>query len=167
MLLRKAVMSDLPELVDVQQAGAQVGLAHIFPQDAYPFPRSTVLARWADEVASPDVEVYVVVRHDRRIEGFAAIRDNELLHFGTALHTWGTGLATAVHDELVERLAAGGKSKAWLRVLEQNHRARRFYEKMGWTSTERLTRSAFAPFPILVDYEINLEKGAERAVTSG
>ena len=156
MLLRSAVMSDLPELVDVQKACAQVGLAHIFPQDTHPFPRSAVLARWADEVACPDVEVYVVVRHERRIEGFAAIRDDELLHFGTALGTWGTGLAAAVHDELVERLAAAGKPGAWLRVFEQNRRARRFYEKMGWTPTERLTRSAFAPFPVLVDYEIAL-----------
>jgi RimJ/RimL family protein N-acetyltransferase len=154
MLLRGAATSDLPELVDVQQEGAQVALAHVFPQDAYPFPRSTVLARWADEIASPDVEVYVVVRQEPRIEGFAALRDNELLHFGTALETWGTGLAAAVHDELVERLALGGRLGAWLRVFEQNHRARRFYEKMGWTSTKRLTRSAFAPFPILMDYEI-------------
>lgn len=149
-------MSDLPALVDVQQAGAEAGLAHIFPQDTYPFPRAAVLARWADEVASPDVEVYVVVRHEPRIEGFAAVRDNELLHFGTARETWGTGLAAAVHDELVERLAAAGNPTARLRVFDENHRARRFYEKMGWTPTKRRTRSTFAPFPVLVEYEIAL-----------
>jgi hypothetical protein len=37
--------------------------------------------------------------HEGRIVGFAATRDNELFHFGTAVETWGTGLA-------VERLAA-------------------------------------------------------------
>ncbi len=81
---------------------------------------------------------------------------NELLHFGTAVSTWGTGLAAAVHSELIERLARSGRPTAWLRVFEQNHRARRFYEKMGWAPTQRLTRSTFAPYPVLIDYETML-----------
>jgi RimJ/RimL family protein N-acetyltransferase len=156
MLLRDATTADLPKLVDVQEAGARAGLAHIFPQDTYPFPRAAVQARWTCEIADPDVEVYVVVRQEATIEGFAAVRANELLHFGTAVDSWGTGLATAVHNELIERLAHAGRPTARLRVFEQNHRARRFYEKMGWTSTQRLTRSTFAPYPVLIDYEISL-----------
>jgi RimJ/RimL family protein N-acetyltransferase len=156
MLLRDATTTDLPELVDVQEAGALAGLAHIFPQDVYPFPRSAVQARWAAEIASPAVEVYVVVGHEGRIDGFAAVRGNELLHFGTAVESWGTGLAAAVHGELIERLTRADRPTAWLRVFEQNHRARRFYEKMGWTSTQRRTRSAFAPYPVLLEYEIKL-----------
>jgi hypothetical protein len=62
MLLRDATMADLPELVDVQQTGAQIALAHIFPQDVYPFPCSAVEARWASEIAGADVDVFVVQR---------------------------------------------------------------------------------------------------------
>jgi RimJ/RimL family protein N-acetyltransferase len=156
MLLRDATTADLAELVHVQETGALAGLTHIFPQDTYPFPGSAVRARWASEIDSPDVEVYVVVRQEDRIEGFAAVHGNELLHFGTAVESWGTGLAAAVHPELIERLARAGRPTATLRVFEQNHRARRFYEKMGWTSTQRLTRSTFAPYPVLRDYEIGL-----------
>lgn len=155
MLLRAARTADLPELVDVQEAGARAGLAHIFPQDTYPFPRAAVQARWARELADPDIEVYVVVRQET-VEGFAAVRANELLHFGIAVDSWGTGLATAVHDGLIERLAHAGRPTARLRVFEQNHRARRFYEKLGWTATRRRTRSTFAPYPVLMDYEIRL-----------
>ncbi|GID94194.1 GNAT family N-acetyltransferase [Amorphoplanes digitatis] len=156
MLLRGATEADLPGLLDVQEAGARLGLAHIFPQDVYPFPRSEVRARWVREMASPDVDVYVVVRQEGRVEGFAAVRGNQLLHFGTAVETWGTGLAAAVHGELIDRLARAGDPAAWLRVFDQNHRARRFYERMGWTSARRLTRSSFPPHPVLMDYEINL-----------
>jgi hypothetical protein len=38
-LVRKAMLSDLPELIDVQQSGGVPALAHIFPQDTYPLPR--------------------------------------------------------------------------------------------------------------------------------
>ncbi|MDG4822885.1 GNAT family N-acetyltransferase [Asanoa sp. WMMD1127] len=154
MLLREATLADVAGLVDVQQAGAQLALAHIFPQSQHPFPRAAISARWAAEVASPDVDVLVVGRDP--IEAFAAMRSDELLHFGTAVSTWGTGLAGEVHAELIERFVAAGHPSAWLRVFEQNHRARRFYEKMGWSATERRSRSPFAPHPVLVEYRIGL-----------
>jgi RimJ/RimL family protein N-acetyltransferase len=158
MLLRAATISDLPALLDVQQVGAIAGLAHIFPQEEYPFPRSEVEATWAVEIASPGIDTYVVEPPGGRIEGFAAVRGDELLHFGTAVETWGTGLAAAVHAELVDRLVAAGRPVAWLRVFEENHRARRFYEKMGWAPTPQITRSVFAPYPVLVHYELPLRR---------
>jgi RimJ/RimL family protein N-acetyltransferase len=156
MLLRDATPADLPAIVDVQEEGARVALAHIFPQDVHPFPRAAIRERWARHVASPEVGVHVVVRDGRTIDGFAAVRGNELLHFGTAIGTWGTGLAVAVHEELLECLRRAGEPVARLRVFEENHRARRFYEKTGWTPTQRRSRSSFPPHPVLVDYEIAL-----------
>jgi RimJ/RimL family protein N-acetyltransferase len=155
-LLRDANLPDLPALLDVQQSGALHALTHIFPQDAYPFPRAEIQARWAAEIADPDTTVYVVEHDAGRIVGFAAIRDNELLHFGTAVETWGTGLATEVHGRLIERLAATGAAHARLRVFADNHRARRFYEKLGWRRTDRLSRTSFPPHPVLVEYEYDL-----------
>jgi putative acetyltransferase len=155
-LLRDAVLSDLPALMDVQHSGAVQALAHIFPQDAYPFPRAAIQSRWASEIANPDVDVYVIEHDEGQIAGFAAIRDNELLHFGTAVETWGTGLAAAAHSKLIERLADAGVTSARLRVLEENHRARRFYEKLGWHPTDRLSRTSFLPHPVLMEYEFDL-----------
>ncbi|GAB4051277.1 GNAT family N-acetyltransferase [Catellatospora paridis] len=152
MLLRLAAREDLGDLLDVQQEGAQRALARIFPQDAYPFPRDEIFARWAAEIADPGIEAYVI-EHAGRVSGFAATRGDELLHFGTAVDTWGTGLAVAAHDEILQRLAASGVSLARLRVFEENHRAIRFYEKLGWQRTVARTRTSFPPHPVLLGYQ--------------
>lgn len=155
-LLRRATLPDLPGLLDVQETGAIRALASVFPQDDYPFPRADLERRWASEIENPDVDVQVVVRDEGSVDGFVAIRGDELLHFGTAVETWGSGLAATVHAEIIELLAAGGTTLAWLRVFEQNPRARRFYEKMGWRPTQRRSLSSFAPYPVLVAYECDL-----------
>lgn len=155
MLLRLAAPSDLDAVVDVQHAGALLALEHIFPQASYPFPREEIYSRWVTELGDPDVDVYVI-EHQRRISGFAATRGNDLLHFGTAVQTWGTGLAVAAHGEIMQRLAAAGVVRARLRVFEENHRAIRFYEKLGWHRTAARTRTLFAPHPVLVEYERDL-----------
>lgn len=155
MHFRPATEPDLVELVGMQEAAAVVALAHVFPQDTHPFPREAVLERWRAELQDPDVAVYVSTDHADRITGFAARRHDELLHFGTAITTWGTGLASALHDALVATYPPG-LSRIWLRVFEQNRRGRRFWEKHGWTSTGRTSRSPFAPHPVLVEYELRL-----------
>jgi RimJ/RimL family protein N-acetyltransferase len=156
MLVREAVTADLPALMDVQQAGALRALSHIFPQDTHPFPRARLHSRWAAEITDPNTQVYVVEHDAGQIVGFVAIRSNELLHFGMAVETWGSGLAATVHNQLTERLAAAGAPCARLRVFQDNHRARRFYEKMGWRRTDRLSRTSFPPHPVLVEYELDL-----------
>ena len=153
MVLRQAELSDVVALVDVQEAGAVLALAHVFPQDEYPFPRMDIRARWTAEIGDPGVDAYVIVDASDRVVGFAALRGDELLHFGTAVPTWGTGLAAVAHDELMARLAARGVTRARLRVFEENHRACRFYEKLGWRRTGKRTRTSFAPHPVLVEYQ--------------
>lgn len=155
MLLRNAAPSDLPALLEVQQSGAVMALAHIFPQDEHPFPHDKLHSRWVEEITDPQVNVFVIEDEDRLV-GFAATRGDELLHFGTAVETWGTGLAAAAHNEIVKRLATAGVTRARLRVFEDNHRARRFYEKLGWRRTERRTQTSFPPHPVLVEYEYDL-----------
>jgi len=164
-LFRDASFSDPSAIVEVQQSGALAALTHIFPQDVYPFPRAEIQSRWAAEITDPGVVVYVIEQDDGPIVGFAAIRGNELLHFGTAVETWGTGLAATAHNHVVERLAATGATYAYLRVFGENHRARGFYEKLGWRCTDRLSRTPFPPHPELVEYELDLPI-AEHALPS-
>lgn len=154
--LREATLVDVEPLVEVQRAGAIEGLAHIFPQQTYPFPTDRVRARWATEIADPVVRAYVAEDDGGRVVGFAATKDSELLHFGTAKETWGTGVAAAAHDHVIDRLRADGVRHAWLRVFEENHRARRFYDKLGWSLTTRRSRTSFAPHPVLVHYTRDL-----------
>lgn len=155
-VLRPAGEGDLDALLLVQQEGAVLALSHIFPQDEHPFPRRAVRERWEGELADPDTNVYVVTDADGNVRGFAATRRDELLHFGTAVSTWGSGLARTAHDELLERLAGAGVGVARLRVFEENRRARRFYEKLGWSETGRRSNGSFPPHPVLLEYERSL-----------
>lgn len=156
-IFRAATLDDLEALVDVQQEGGIEGLSHIFAQERYPFPRAEVTRRWAAEIADPATSVYVCTDDTGRITGFAATRGTELLHFGTSVDTWGSGLATELHNRGLHSLpSATGAEQIWLRVFKENHRARRFYEKLGWSQTGHRTRTAFPPNPVLVEYARNV-----------
>lgn len=151
MRFRRASVDDLPELVRIQERAAIAGLSNIFPQERYPFPREAVLVRWADEVSDTETEVFVSTDDRGAITGFAALRRDELLHFGTAVETWGTGLATELHDALLP-IFGPAVDCARLRVYSENRRARRFYEKLGWTATGSASRSEFPPHGLLLEY---------------
>jgi RimJ/RimL family protein N-acetyltransferase len=154
MWFRPATRADLPELVTVQEAGSVAAIAHIFPQATHPFPREAILQRWATELDDPSINVYVATDEAGQITGFAARRDDELLHFGTAVSTWGTGLARELHDALIATYP-DELERIWLRVFAENHRARRFWAKLGWQPTGQESRSSFAPNPVLLEYEFH------------
>ena len=145
---------DLPSVLAVQQPGAVVGLADVFPQDRYPFPQDEVLGRWRVELADPAIALYVATDSAGEVVAFAARRGDEVLHLGTALETWGSGLASWLLGELLATFAAGPDPlRLW--VFTDNHRGRRFYEKEGWVPTGRVTRSTFPPCPQLLEYELH------------
>lgn len=151
-LLRNMTIADVPAVLGVQEPGAARGLADVFPQDSYPFPRDAIARRWQTELADPEIDSVVIQRHDV-VVGFAAIRGDELLHFGVAVELWGSGLAQLAHDAVLDRMHARGVVRAWLRVFTENGRGRRFYEKLGWTQTGERTYSTLAPYPELLHYE--------------
>ncbi len=155
-VLRPMGHGDLDSLLEVQREGAVAGLGHIFPQDEFPFPVGEVRARWSVELDDLETRCWVIVQ-DRRLAGFAAARQNEFLHFGTAVSTWGSGLAARAHDEVLGHIGRQGYPLAVLRVFAENRRAIRFYERRGWSATARTTRTTFPPHPVLRHYEIALD----------
>lgn len=146
---------DVDAVLDVQEPGAIAALADIFPQDQYPFPRTELRQRWLEEIVDPNVQCFVV-RQDENVVGFAALCGAELRHFGTAIATWGSGLASTAHDELLAIISQQGKTAAWLKVFEANIRARRFYVKHGWTTDGDREYSTFPPYPVLLRYARSL-----------
>lgn len=155
MLLRPLTPDQLDALVDVQREGAVAGLADVFPQDRYPFQVDVIRERWAAELADPAIDCFAVVQ-DGQVAGFAATRGDELLHFGTALATWGTGLAGRVHDEVLAHLRTHGHDRAWLWCFDDNARGMRFYARRGWVATEITQRSDFPPHALLRRLERDL-----------
>jgi RimJ/RimL family protein N-acetyltransferase len=160
--LRRMEPADLPQLLDVQRRGAVLGLADVFEQTAHPFPAGEIRDRWAAELDDRSIAAYVAGGPDGRLLGFAARRADELLHFGTAPETWGSGLATWLHDALVGTYPPGVRRlRLW--VFEGNGRARRLYEKLGWTATGARSRTSYPPHPRLLEYELRT-RALEEAV---
>ena len=151
-VLRPMAAADVDDVVSLQGVGAIVGLGHIFLQDKHPFPAPEIRRRWLEDIEIPGLDCYVIL-HRGRAAGFAALRADEFLHFGTAMDTWGSGLAGLAHDELLEVFRAAGHSRVRLRVFEENARARRFYERRAWQATGGASRTSFPPHPVLLRYE--------------
>ena len=147
------VEGDLPRLLDLQRDGSVIALASVFPQDRHPFPSHAIEARWRAEIADASIETVVAVDDAGELVGFAATTGSELLHFGTAVATWGTGTASELHDTVVEGLRARGRQPV-LFVFEGIGRARRFYEKHGWRPTGGRRTSDFEPHPVLLEYTL-------------
>lgn len=154
-LLRAMTAADVAGVVAIQEPGAVRGLADVFPQEEFPFPREAVTDRWLREIQTPGIDCYVATLAES-MAGFAAVRDDEFLHFGTAVKHWGTGLAQSAHDEVLARMHGRGVRRAWLTVFTGNRRGRRFYERLGWQATGERTHSAFPPHPELLRYEFPL-----------
>ena len=112
---------DVAAVLEAQEPAAVAGLAEVFPQDRYPFPRDAVAARWRAELQDPDIDCFVIQRLGS-VAGFAALRGTEVLHFGVALEEWGSGLAVEAHDDLVARIGTTS-TYPWLRVYVGNARA--------------------------------------------
>lgn len=147
--------ADVEAVLDVQLPGAVIALAAAFPQDRYPFPRDAIAARWHEEIDDGAVDVFVWRTRDNRVVGFAATKSEELLHFGTHVESWGSGLADRLHDAAVDHMRSVADAGVLrLRVFEVNERAKRFYRRHSWRPTGTVSHSPFEPYPALLHYEL-------------
>ncbi len=138
-----------PELLtEIQEDASLAGLGHIFPAERYPFPREAVLERWRTAtdtiLADPDGL------------GFAAVAPPWLDALYVCPAAWGTGVADGLHERALEALRAAGVETAQLWVLEENRRARRFYERHGWYADGSTRVVPFPPHPLDLGYSLAL-----------
>jgi RimJ/RimL family protein N-acetyltransferase len=54
--------------------------------------------------------------------------------------------------EATRAIARRGSHEAFLWVLEENHRARRLYERLGWVPTDDRREAPWPPHPVEVSY---------------
>jgi GNAT superfamily N-acetyltransferase len=93
---------------------------------------------------SPDAQV-IVAESAGRVIGMAVWRreatEGELRDLYVIPEAWGTGVAKELMDAALEGLRLAGAEEAFLWVVEANPRARRFYEREGWSydGTQRAT----------------------------
>lgn len=146
--IRAATRADADGITDVQVASWRAGYAHVFPDSvlhADDFD-STRRAFWTGWRFAPGHRVAVAVRTDERVVGFCSYGPErerargftgrgEVWAFYLHPDVWGSGLADELITYTEERLRAEGFDIAVLWVLDDNPRARRFYERHGWEAT--------------------------------
>ena len=153
--LRAARSDEAELLLGLQKAAAVAAFAHIFPPEKYPFPDDAVLERWQTALADSEVEV-VVAELDRCAVGLAAVRPEWLDGLYVTPDAWGTGVGARLHDHAVMRVRERGCTRCHLWVLEDNGRARRFYEHRGWQLNGKTRIVPFPPEPVDVGYTLEL-----------
>jgi GNAT superfamily N-acetyltransferase len=148
--VRRATAADAATLAAIQEEASRAGVAHVYPPELYPFPTEAVQERWR---AYTERGGWAVLHGD---DGFVAVDPPWLEAMYVRPAAWGTGVADALHDVAVVQLRAQGVERARLWTLEENHRARRFYERHGWRldGTSRVVE--FPPHPLDLGYSLHL-----------
>jgi GNAT superfamily N-acetyltransferase len=129
MELRSANADDATAIADIWHRGWADGHKGNVPEGLYEHRQEGhFLALTSSRIASSSVAVV-----DHRVVGFVTVRVDEIEEMYVDASERGTGVAAALLA-LGESIIAQGYDLAWLAVVEGNARARRFYERCGWTN---------------------------------
>ncbi|GIF26628.1 GNAT superfamily N-acetyltransferase [Actinoplanes tereljensis] len=127
--LRRAATGDVAAIGTVWESGWRDGhLGHV--------PDELVALRTADtfrDRAGERVADTTVAEVDGQVAGFVMVAGDEVEQVYVAAGHRGSGLAGTLLAEAERLVAQAGHSVAWLAVVPGNARARRFYERNGWT----------------------------------
>ena len=150
-MFREATHRDLKELLELDRAANLAALGHVFPQERYPFPEAEILSQWQDMVADPTLTVLVAEGAESLTS--VVVYDAERVQ-KLAVHPghWGQGLATRALQAALDAMRQRGTTTAWLWCLEENARARRLYEHLGWRTTGERETSKWPPYPVMLRY---------------
>jgi GNAT superfamily N-acetyltransferase len=104
-----------------------------------------------DQRAAQGIGDTMVATVDGTVAGFVMVVGDEVEQVYVAAEHRGTGVAAALLAEAERLVASNGHGLAWLAVVPGNARARRFYERSGWTDDgpfEYTAMSETGPIPI-------------------
>ena len=93
--------------------------------------------RWRTTLSEPTPDRVVVVVEDPvdgHVCGFAALGAAEVMAINLEPEAWGRGLGSALLAGALDALREHEVPEVHLWVLEANARARRFYERAGWSA---------------------------------
>ena len=131
--LRAAVADDAPAIAGIWHAGWPDGHLGNVPDALLAFrDEASFHRRAAERIADTTVAVVRDV-----VVGFTMVVADELEQIYVAASHRGAGVADALITDAERRIRAAGHGHAWLAVVPGNVRARRFYERRGWTDEGR------------------------------
>lgn len=129
--LRPAQRADTAAIARLWHQGWHDGHAAYAPPELTAFrtlPRFTQRTRDA-------LHLMRVAAQGPKVLGMTLLRKSEVEQVYIAPEARGAGLAATLLDDAEACLARAGHRRAWLACATGNARARRFYEKRGWTVT--------------------------------
>ena len=140
LLIRPATADDAEELVRANEAAWNAGMAQVVDKKlAELAPFEGRVARYREGIAAVPAGMRLwVAEREGRIVGHATVVVDKTRGELSALYVvpeeWGSGVAAALHDEALVSMHELGAAEATLWVVEGNIRARRFYEREGWSA---------------------------------
>jgi GNAT superfamily N-acetyltransferase len=127
--LRPATPDDMARVADVWHAGWHAAHPGHVP-DGLTAARTLESFHQRTPLRVADTTVAEV---DGDLAGFIMIDDDEVEQVFVDPDRRGSGVAALLLDEAERQVRAAGHEVAWLAVVAGNARARRFYEKRGWS----------------------------------
>ena len=128
--IRPASDADMAAVADLWHEGWHDGHAGHVPDG---LTAARTLAAFHERTPPRVADTSVAVADDGTLLGFVMVVGDEVEQVFVAPACRGTGLASELLAEAERRVAAGGHASAWLAVVVGNARARRFYERQGWS----------------------------------
>lgn len=161
--LRAALPEDAPTVAEIWHLGWRDGHLGFVSQELIEARHEGSFRTRAAKRVN-DTTVAVV---QGQIAGFVMVVDNEVEQvYVSALHR-GEGVADMLMADAERRIKGAGYSTAWLAVVAGNARARRFYERRGWSDGglfEYAAAGDHGPIPVPSHRYVNpgqLERAAE------
>jgi len=144
-------VEDVELCFGIARGAAVAGFQNVFPPGLYEFPDDAIRADWLSSLTDPDRETYIAFEDDEAV-GVVSLGHGVLQTLYVMPELWGRGIGGALHHLALVRLRETNVEEARLWTLTENHRARAFYEKRGWSLTGRTRVVPFPPHPIDVEY---------------
>jgi len=142
-MIRDARIGDEDEIARVHVAAWRAAYRGTMPDEFLDaLDEESRAKRWREWIENSRTKRRLVVATaNGSIVGFAGIgpareeagNRGELYMINLAPTAWGRGIGSALLEQCVSALAAVGHREAILWVVRQNARARRFYQREGWT----------------------------------
>ena len=168
--VRHPIPDDSARIAEVHIAAWRVAYEGIMPEDYLAGLNVSRLSdNWANTIENPAEGVTQLVGEiDDVIQAIATVgpfRDRseiddpsgELWMINAHPDAFGRGIGTVLHQHAIDQLRSDGHHRAALWVVDENPRARRFYEREGWQLDEARKEDTFGDRTIVeVRYSISL-----------
>jgi ribosomal protein S18 acetylase RimI-like enzyme len=167
MRVRPARPEDAAAIAEVHVRTWQAAYAHVFGAEGLAtLDVDQRRARWEETLSepAPRSSVFVAETDADGVVGFAATGasgdsedEGELYAIYVLPAAWGSGVGPALMRAAVDSVRAEGFPTATLWVLDDNPRARRFYEREGWVADGRREGVHLGVGTVEIRYRIALD----------